>query len=191
MDTTVLGYPRIGGRRELKRATEAFWAGKLDPDGPAEAGAMARGTDGIAPLELTKWFATNHHYLVPEPGPGTALRLAGDKPVREYREARALGIETRPVLLGPLSFLLLAKPTEPGFDPLILLDLLLDGYVELLRALHDAGALWVQLDEPVLAADRSPADLEAAGIRIIQVDEPALRNLVAAARQVRQTVAGP
>jgi 5-methyltetrahydropteroyltriglutamate--homocysteine methyltransferase len=215
METTVLGYPRIGARRELKRATEAFWTDRdsaADLEGTAaglrrqtwemlrDAGltgipsntfslydhvldtavmvnaipgrfaaldglnayfAMARGTDGIAPLELTKWFDTNYHYLVPELGPGTDLRLASDKPLREYLEARSLGIETRPVLLGPVSFLLLSKPAEPGFQPLDLLDLLLDVYVRLLGDLHAAGARWVQLDEPVLAADRTAGDLEA------------------------------
>jgi len=215
METTVLGYPRIGGRRELKKATEAFWAGRTSADSLEETAAglrrqtwetlrdaglagipsntsslydhvldtavmvnavpgrfaglaglnayfaMARGADGIAPLEMTKWFDTNYHYLVPELGPGTDLRLVGDKPVREYLEARSLGIETRPVLLGPLSFLLLSKPAEPGFEPLILLELLLDAYGQLLGDLHAAGAGWVQLDEPVLAADRTPDDLEA------------------------------
>lgn len=66
----------------------------------------------MPPLEMTKWFDTNYHFLVPEVGPGTRLRLAGSKPLAEYAEARSLGIETRPVLLGPLSFLLLAKPAE-------------------------------------------------------------------------------
>ena len=215
METTVLGYPRIGGRRELKKATEAFWAGRetaaslqdtaaalrqqtwetlrdaglsgipsntfslydhvLDAavlvnavperfagrDGLDAYFAMARGAEGVAPLELTKWFDTNYHYLVPELGPGTALRLAGDKPLREYQEARALGIETRPVLLGPVSFLLLSKPAEPGFRPLNLLDPLLGVYGQLLEKLHEAGAGWVQLDEPVLAADRTGEELEA------------------------------
>jgi 5-methyltetrahydropteroyltriglutamate--homocysteine methyltransferase len=215
MDTTVLGYPRIGPRRELKKATEAYWAGRetrasLEETAAAlrrqaweclrDAGltsipsntfslydhvldtavlagavlgrfaslegldayfAMARGAEGIAPLELTKWFDTNYHYLVPELGPGTGLRLADDKPVREYREARDCGIETRPVLLGPVSFLLLAKPAEPGFRPLDLLDNLLGVYGELLGLLHAAGAEWVQLDEPTLAADRTVEELEA------------------------------
>lgn len=116
--------------------------------------AMARGTDGIAPLELTKWFDTNYHYLVLELGPDTAFGLAGDKPLREYREARSLGIQTRPELLGPLSRLVLSKPAESGFSPLELLDPLLDAYAELLGALHQAGAEFVQLDGPVLAADR-------------------------------------
>jgi 5-methyltetrahydropteroyltriglutamate--homocysteine methyltransferase len=217
METTVLGYPRIGDRRELKKATEAFWVGQVtqaDLAGTAaslrrqvwealrDAGltgipsntfslydhvldaavmvnavperfagldgldgldayfAMARGADGIAPLELTKWFDTNYHYLVPELGPAADLRLVGDKPLREYAEARSYGIQTRPVLLGPVSFLLLAKPAEPGFRPLILLDLLLDVYAQLLNGLHEAGAEWVQLDEPVLAADRTAGELE-------------------------------
>ena len=123
--------------------------------------AMARGTEGVPPLEMTKWFDTNYHYLVPEIGPGTRLRLAGGKPLAKYAEARSIGIETRPVLLGPLSFLLLAKPAQPGFQPLDLLDPLLDAYAELLRLLHQAGARWVQLDEPVLAADRTGSELAA------------------------------
>ncbi len=77
---------------------------------------------------------------MPELGPGTDLRLADDKPLYEYTEAWSLGVETRPVLLGPVSFLLLSKAAEPGFRPLILLDLLLDVYAKLLADLH-AG--WV------------------------------------------------
>ena len=127
---------------------------------------MARGAEGITALELTKWFDTNYHYLVPELEQATDLRLVGDKPVREYREARQLGIETRPVLLGPVSFLLLSKPVEPGFAPLDLLDPLLDAYEQLLGELHAAGAQWVQLDEPALAADRTPAELEALAPRL-------------------------
>jgi 5-methyltetrahydropteroyltriglutamate--homocysteine methyltransferase len=161
METTVLGYPRIGGRRELKKATEGYWAGRISAgelaasaaelrretwetlrDAGLSAGAggleqyftMARGADGVPPLEMTKWFDTNYHYyLVPELGPGTELRLAGDKPLREYAEAAALGIETRPVVLGPLSFLLLSKPSSTTFDVMELLDPLLDGYADLLR----------------------------------------------------------
>jgi 5-methyltetrahydropteroyltriglutamate--homocysteine methyltransferase len=215
METTVLGYPRIGGRRELKKATESWWAGRVSADELEEVAsglrhgtwatlrdagltaipsntfslydqvrdmavlfgavperfaglsgldayfAMARGSEGVPPLEMTKWFDTNYHYLVPELGPGTRLRLAGGKPLEEYAEARSLGFETRPVLLGPLSFLLLAKPAEPGFCPLDLLDPLLDAYAELLRKLGQAGARWVQLDEPVLAADRDVTELAA------------------------------
>jgi len=123
--------------------------------------AMAHGTHGVVPLERTRWFDTNYNYLVPEVGPGTDLRLAGEKPLLEYLQARSYGIETRPVLLGPLSFLLLSKPAEPGFSPLALLDPLLDAYGRLLEKLYVAGAQWVQLDEPVLAADRTGEELEA------------------------------
>jgi 5-methyltetrahydropteroyltriglutamate--homocysteine methyltransferase len=215
METTVLGYPRIGVGRELKKATEAFWAGLETRAGLTETAAtlrrqtwetlrnaglsgipsntfslydhvldtavlfnavperfagldgldayfaMARGTEGIVPLELTKWFDTNYHYLVPELGPGTQLRLAGDKPLLEYLQARSYGIETRPVLLGPLSFLLLSKSAEPGFEPLSLLDPLLDAYGQLLEKLHAAGTEWVQLDEPALAGDRTEEELAA------------------------------
>src|SRR5690606_17802644 len=109
----------------------------------------------VAPLEMTKWFDTNYHYLVPEIGPDTAFELAGPdgrKPVDEYLEAKRLGIETRPVVLGPFSFLRLAKPAVEGFDPLDRVDPLVEVYIALLAALADAGAAWVQLDEPVLAA---------------------------------------
>jgi 5-methyltetrahydropteroyltriglutamate--homocysteine methyltransferase len=123
--------------------------------------AMARGAEGIAPLELASWSGTNGHYLVPELGPDTDLRLADVKPVLEYLQARSYGIETRPVLLGPLSFLLLSRPAEPGFQPLALLGPLLDAYAQLLEKLHAAGAQWVQLDEPALAAGRTGAELAA------------------------------
>ncbi|WP_433330338.1 5-methyltetrahydropteroyltriglutamate--homocysteine S-methyltransferase [Spirillospora sp. CA-294931] len=219
--TTVLGYPRIGPGRELKRATEAYWAGKIDAgalldegarlrrsvwEGLRDAGlgqipsntfslydqvldtsvlvgavpgrfahlsgldayfAMARGARGVPPLEMTKWFDTNYHYLVPELGPDARFALAGAgdaKPVAEYLEARELGIETRPVLVGPLSYLLLAKPAPDapdGFEPLDLLDALVEVYAELLERLSGAGAQWVQLDEPALAGDRTPRELAA------------------------------
>jgi methionine synthase II (cobalamin-independent) len=123
--------------------------------------AMARGADGIAPLELTKWLNTDYCYLAPELGPETDLRLAGHKPLFEYLQARSYGVQTRPVLLGPLSFLLLAKPAAPGFSPLDLLDPLLDAYAQLLEKLQKAGAEWVQLDEPALAADRTGEELAA------------------------------
>ncbi|WP_018681282.1 5-methyltetrahydropteroyltriglutamate--homocysteine S-methyltransferase [Actinokineospora enzanensis] len=215
---TVLGYPRIGPRRELKRAVEKYWAGALDepalhaaaadlrarawrdlgyldsipgntfsfydhvldttvlfdaiPERYRRLGlspldtyfAMARGTADVAPLELTKWFDTNYHYLVPELTLDTHFTLAGDKPLADYREARALGVTTRPVLLGPVTFLLLAKPA-PGspdeFRTLDLLDDLLDAYADLLARLAEAGVDWVQLDEPAFVTDRSANDLAA------------------------------
>ncbi|MER5426864.1 5-methyltetrahydropteroyltriglutamate--homocysteine S-methyltransferase [Streptosporangium roseum] len=213
--TTVLGYPRIGPDRELKKAVEAYWAGRLDAAGLDRTGrelrertwselrdtgltdipsntfsfydqmldtsvmvgavparfaeldgldryfAMARGAQGIAPLEMTKWFDTNYHYLVPEVGPQTRFRLTWDKPLAEYGQARELGIETRPVLVGPLTYLLLAKSPDAAFAPLRLLDDLLDVYAELLERLATAGVTEVQLDEPALAADRSAEELKA------------------------------
>ncbi len=118
--------------------------------------AMARGLqrDGVDlhALEMTKWFDTNYHYLVPELQQGQAFALRDNKPLAEYREAEALGIQTRPVLLGPVSFLLLSKTTD-GSNPLGLLDNLLPAYVQLLAELKQAGVDWVQLDEPVLVQD--------------------------------------
>ncbi|MFJ3219954.1 5-methyltetrahydropteroyltriglutamate--homocysteine S-methyltransferase [Kitasatospora sp. NPDC086801] len=127
--------------------------------------AMARGTQEVAPLEMTKWFDTNYHYLVPELGPDTVFTANPDKAVGEFREALALGHEARPVLVGPLTYLLLAKPA-PGvaedFQPITLLDRLLPVYAQLLADLKAAGAQWVQLDEPALVQDRTPAELNAA-----------------------------
>jgi 5-methyltetrahydropteroyltriglutamate--homocysteine methyltransferase len=215
MATSVnLGMPRIGPRRELKRAVERYWAGDLDAAGLAraaserradawrtqrEAGiagipsndfslydqmldtcclvgavpdrfgwqgdtvdldpyfAMARGgeRDGTAvpPLEMTKWFDTNYHYLVPELGPDSEFGLASTKPVDELTEALDLGIATRPVLVGPVTFLLLSAGARPGFSPLDLLDRLLPVYERVLADLAAAGADWVQLDEPCLVTD--------------------------------------
>ena len=129
--------------------------------------AMARGTalsGGPAgpALEMTKWFDTNYHYLVPELHPQQTFRLASTKPFDEFNEARALGIETVPVLLGPISFLLLGKArTESGeeFDQLSLLPALLPVYEAVLRQLESLGARWVQFDEPVLAIDLGAAEL--------------------------------
>ncbi|MFN8638124.1 MAG: 5-methyltetrahydropteroyltriglutamate--homocysteine S-methyltransferase [Dehalococcoidia bacterium] len=221
----VVGYPRIGTRRELKRATESYWDGDVSReqlletartlrleawtrmrdagialipsntfsfydqvldttamvgavparyDQPADRDvdldtyfAMGRGaqTDGldVTAMEMTKWFDTNYHYIVPELGPETTFRLASRKPLDEYLEARAAGIETVPVLIGPLTYLLVGKSPDHAhdFDRLSLLPALLPVYIEMLTALRDAGARWVQFDEPVLVQDRTPAELEA------------------------------
>ncbi|WP_327111935.1 5-methyltetrahydropteroyltriglutamate--homocysteine S-methyltransferase [Streptomyces sp. NBC_01341] len=126
--------------------------------------AMARGTQDVAPLEMTKWFDTNYHYLVPELGPGTVFAADSTRQVAELTEAVALGLTARPVLVGPVTYLLLAK-AAPGvaedFDPLTLLDRLLPVYAEVLADLRAAGAGWVQLDEPALVQDRSRAELGA------------------------------
>ncbi|TDD67221.1 5-methyltetrahydropteroyltriglutamate--homocysteine S-methyltransferase [Jiangella aurantiaca] len=217
---TVPGYPRIGPDRELKRALEAYWAGRsgrdeldaaarterertwrrlaalgldsvpsntfslydqvldavvlagavpprfasLGLDGLGIYFAMARGTGGVAPLELTKWFDTNYHYLVPEIGPATRFHLDATKPVQEYREALALGIETRPVLLGPASLLLLSKPADGapgGFAPLDRLDDLVAVYELLLTTLAAEGVAWVQMDEPAYVAERTGDEVDA------------------------------
>ncbi|MCS6855962.1 MAG: 5-methyltetrahydropteroyltriglutamate--homocysteine S-methyltransferase, partial [Elioraea sp.] len=122
--------------------------------------ALARGLqDGrhdLRPLELTKWFDTNYHYLVPELSPTQDFVLDPREPLERLAEARAAGFKARPVLLGPVSFLSLAKTTD-GSDPLALLDRLLPCYLELLKALAAAGASWVQLDEPLLATDLDEA----------------------------------
>ncbi|WP_338486100.1 5-methyltetrahydropteroyltriglutamate--homocysteine S-methyltransferase [Streptomyces sp. SCSIO 75703] len=220
---TVYGYPRQGPNRELKKAVEGYWKGRVGADALhataaalrrdnrrrlAEAGihevptgdfsyydhvldttvmvgavperhraavaadpldgyfAMARGTQEVAPLEMTKWFDTNYHYLVPELGPDTVFTADSSRQVAEVREALAQGLAPRPVLVGPVTYLLLAKPAPgvaEGFDPLTLLDRLLPVYAEVLADLRAAGAAWAQLDEPALVQDRTPAELNAAG----------------------------
>src|SRR3989442_1626754 len=127
--------------------------------------AMARGSQGkgrdVVAMEMTKWFDTNYHYIVPELEPGQTFRLASTKPLDELREAQALGVAAKPVLIGPVTFLLLGKSRAPGFDRLSLLDALLPVYAEVLGALAAQGAPWIQLDEPMLALDRTRAELEA------------------------------
>lgn len=108
---------------------------------------------GARAMEMTKWFDTNYHYIVPEFEAGQHFRLTSVKPVDEFLEARALGIQSRPVLLGPLSFLFLGKSKSSGRRVLSLLGQLLPVYVEIINRLEQAGADWVQLDEPILALD--------------------------------------
>ncbi len=209
---TILAYPRIGRGRELKRALEGRWAGRiteaeliqaandlrkenlarlvelgLNPSDasladapslydhvldatillgaipPRFAGregldlyfALARGDDKVGPEEMTKWFDTNYHYLVPEIGPDTPLRFADDTITRRFTDAREWGYVTRPVLVGPVTYLALAKadPATPDFDPLTRIDEAVAAYEEALASLHAAGAPWVQLDEPALTSD--------------------------------------
>jgi 5-methyltetrahydropteroyltriglutamate--homocysteine methyltransferase len=127
--------------------------------------AMARGRQGdgidVTAMEMTKWFDSNYHYIVPELRKGMRFRFASRKPLDEYEESKKLGIETKPVLIGPLSFLLLGKCDDEAFDRLELLDDLVDVYAEVLRELGSLGAEWVQIDEPVLVEDRTGAELEA------------------------------
>ncbi|MFD4291656.1 5-methyltetrahydropteroyltriglutamate--homocysteine S-methyltransferase [Rhodococcus sp. NPDC058532] len=214
---TVLGSPRIGPRRELKRAIESYWAGRLDRAGLDEVArtlraqtwtgllaagidsvpvntfsyydqvldtaamlgalpervrgiadpldryfAAARGTADVAPLEMTKWFDTNYHYLVPEIGPGTTFELDASKVLGELDEAIAEGVPARPVVIGPVTFLLLSKGVDGADGLLGRIDDLLPLYEDLLGRLAAAGAGWVQLDEPSLVQDRTDAEIETA-----------------------------
>jgi 5-methyltetrahydropteroyltriglutamate--homocysteine methyltransferase len=131
--------------------------------------AMARGRQeadaDVTAMEMTKWFDTNYHYIVPELGPQTRFALSSSKPFDEHAEARAeLGLDTVPVLLGPVSFLLLAKAADgvgEDFDRLSLLEPLVAVYGEVIERLAEQGASWVQLDEPCFAEDRTERELDA------------------------------
>ena len=114
--------------------------------------ACARGTDAAPAMEMTKWFDTNYHYIVPEFTPGQRFALSSAKIIDDYREAKALGIDTRPVLLGPVTFLSLGK-AKGDFSPLDLIDDVLPVYAEILATLRAIGADWVQIDEPVFVLD--------------------------------------
>ncbi|OUM45177.1 5-methyltetrahydropteroyltriglutamate--homocysteine S-methyltransferase [Arthrobacter sedimenti] len=217
---TILGYPRIGPGRELKKAVEAYWAGRLDEaglqsaadqlqdrtvarlvelgldrgdssipadfalydqvlDATAALGALparfadlvnedgsvdtagyftlARGDGDRAPLELTKWFDTNYHFLVPEIGPGTTFASVAHRLTATIRRQRERGAVLRPVLVGPVTYLLLAKAEDgapAGFDPLTRINDAVAAYAGILASLAEAGAEWVQLDEPGLVGDR-------------------------------------
>lgn len=121
---------------------------------------LARGGDGIAALEMTKWFDTNYHYLVPELAANSVFRADPRKPVEEYREALAQGVRTRPVLVGPVTFLRLAKATD-GSDLVQLVPALVRTYVEVLIALAECGVRDIQIDEPILVTDLEPVWQEA------------------------------
>jgi 5-methyltetrahydropteroyltriglutamate--homocysteine methyltransferase len=246
---TSLGFPRIGDRRALKTALEAFWAGRTDeaallgeaarlraahwdrqrrlgishvpsgdfalydhvldtacmlgaiPPGYGWSGgpvslatsfALARGSRGteaeaaagIAPglpaLEMTKWFDTNYHYLVPVLAPGQRFTLTGNHPRAAFEEALARGVRTRPVILGPVTFLKLAKSAD-GSDTLGHLDALLPVYAGILAGLAEAGAHWVQIDEPCLALDLSDAERDALirSYAVLREAAPGLELLVA------------
>jgi 5-methyltetrahydropteroyltriglutamate--homocysteine methyltransferase len=238
--THSLGYPRIGAKRELKKAVEGFWKGTIDEAALLKVGAelrsanwrtqrdagidlvpsndfsfydqvldtsflvgnvparfrggdvlksyfaTARGSEGTCcgggaqASELTKWFDTNYHYIVPEFDVATTFSLGWTKPFDEFSEALAQGIRTKPVLLGPLSYLYLGKGPE-GFDRLDLLEKLLPVYAEVLERLRKLGAQWVQLDEPILALDL-PVDWQAAFVtayRKLGAAAPGLKKILA------------
>lgn len=205
-----LGFPRIGRRRELKKAVEAYWRGEVSADAlrdtgrdlrkrhwalQAEAGVdvipsndfsfydqmldmsvalgavperfgwqpgtvgldtyfdMARGHGDVPAMEMTKWFDTNYHYLVPELRAGQTFSLASTHIVDAYEEAFAEGYRTRPVIIGPVTWLMLGKCKSGDIEPLDLLGRVLPVYRDILGRLARAGADWVQIDEPVLATD--------------------------------------
>jgi 5-methyltetrahydropteroyltriglutamate--homocysteine methyltransferase len=145
-----------------------------------DAGTLdANHAQGAAALEMTKWFDTNYHYLVPEFDSQTSFRLATDKPIKEFREALALGILSKPVLIGPVTFLRLGKHHD-GLSPLQLLDRLLPVYCEVLALLAAEGAEWVQFDEPIFALDLSEFERSAllSAYSLLRARVPQLRLLV-------------
>ena len=222
-----LGYPRVGANRELKKASEQYWAGKTSREDlfavarkireqnwvlQQQAGidlipcndfsfydqvldtslmlgvipkrynevltqnssnkeidlyfAMARGyqKDGldVTAMEMTKWFDTNYHYIVPEFKANQQFRVFSEKVFDEFNLAKQItGIIPKPVLIGPVSYLLLGKEKEAGFEKIDLIKKLVPVYVEILRRLKEQGAVWVQLDEPFLALDLSEKEKRA------------------------------
>ncbi|KAG8918662.1 methionine-synthesizing 5- methyltetrahydropteroyltriglutamate--homocysteine methyltransferase, partial [Tulasnella sp. 417] len=220
----VLGFPRIGPKREIKFAVESYWANKSSAEDLQKVAAeirkqswtnvkskgvdyvprqvtrscaqfslydhvldhsaafnvipsryqnlglsaldvyfaMGRGrqADGVdvPASEMKKWFDSNYHFVVPEFSGATDFKLVYNKALNEYKEAKAAGINTRPVVLGPVSFLVLGKPSrsaQAGFQPISLLPKLIPLYEQLLKELKDAGADWVQVDEPILVLDKA------------------------------------
>ena len=126
-----------------------------DLDGTDEEGA------GAQAMEMTKWFDTNYHYIVPEFDADTSFSLSSTAPIDAYTEAKEMGVETRPVLIGPVTFLLLGKAQDDDLEVLDLLDDLLPVYREVLDELADAGCEAVQMDEPVLVLDLDDAERDA------------------------------
>ena len=117
-----------------------------------------KGGVDVPALEMVKWFDSNYHYVKPTLQDNQTFSLAKDpKPVREFLEAKEAGIQTRPVLVGPVTFLALGKADRgSSVDPITLIDKLVPVYVELLKALKAAGAESVQIDEPILVFDLKP-----------------------------------
>jgi len=157
LDTSVMvgAIPDLYGWKGGPVALTTYFAmarGAQNQDQGADCGHAHHG-HGAAAQEMTKWFDTNYHYMVPEFHEDQTFTLSSRKPIEEYQEARSLGYQTRPVLVGPVTFLKLGKSAGAGFDPLSLLDRLLPVYIEVLRELARRGAEWVQLDEPCLVLD--------------------------------------
>ncbi|CAK8533013.1 unnamed protein product [Lathyrus sativus] len=221
MASHIVGYPRMGPKRELKFALESFWDKKSSAEDlekvaadlrasiwkqMASAGikyipsntfayydqvlnttamlgavpprygwtggeigfdtyfSMGRGNASVPAMEMTKWFDTNYHFIVPELGPDMKFTYASHKAVNEYKEAKALGVDTVPVLVGPVTYLLLSKAAngvDPSFDLLTLLPKVIAVYKEVVEDLKAAGASWIQFDEPTLVLDLEPHQLHA------------------------------
>ena len=226
MLTQNLGYPRIGGQRQLKKACEQYWAGKINLDELREVAntireenwqtqlnagidlipcndysfydqvldmslllgvvperyapvlaingnnetdlyfAMARGyqKDGldITAMEMTKWLDTNYHYIVPEFTAKQQFKIYSEKVFNEYNAGKlTLGDKAKPVLVGPVSYLLSGKEKEQGFERIELIKHLVPVYVDIINRLKQQGATWIQLDEPYLALDLSKKEKEA------------------------------
>jgi 5-methyltetrahydropteroyltriglutamate--homocysteine methyltransferase len=156
LDTSVMigAIPEAYGWQGQKVPLDIYFAMARGAQGgePQDCG-HAHHSVGAPAQEMTKWFDTNYHYMVPELGADQTFTLSSLKPLDEFLEAKALGYTTRPVLLGPVTYLKLAKSKQPGFEPLSLLPGLLPVYIEILRRLAANGAEWVQIDEPCLVLD--------------------------------------
>ena len=248
---TIVGYPRVGRFRELKKAQEAFWKGKatlqelqdtaadvqrtyfervtaaglkadnysipatfsyydqvldvvrlftLVPERLAEAKdarglldlpgyfALARGTETLPPLEMTKWFDTNYHYLVPEIGAGTEIKLNLEAIDEQLEVAKQAGVKVRPQLVGPLTLLLGAKAEQGSaedFAPIDRLDEFVAAYAQVLEQLAERGIEWVQLDEPGLTVDRAD------NAKVAQLAERTYRALAAGEKRPQILVTSP
>jgi 5-methyltetrahydropteroyltriglutamate--homocysteine S-methyltransferase len=248
---TIVGYPRVGRFRELKKAQEAFWKGKatlqelqdtaadvqrtyfervtaaglkadnysipatfsyydqvldvvrlftLVPERLAEAKdarglldlpgyfALARGTETLPPLEMTKWFDTNYHYLVPEIGASTEIKLNLEAIDEQLEVAKQAGVKVRPQLVGPLTLLLGAKAEQGSaedFAPIDRLDEFVAAYAQVLEQLAERGIEWVQLDEPGLTVDRAD------NAKVAQLAERTYRALAAGEKRPQILVTSP
>lgn len=245
MQTNILGYPRIGSNRELKKACEQYWSGKLTLEELVKAGstirqqnwqlqkkagidlipsndfsfydqvldmslavgaiperyqtiasnksnseldlyfAMARGYQknglDITAMEMTKWFDTNYHYIVPEFKKNQQFNFFSTKIVNEFSEAKNAGVLTKPVIIGPVTYLLLGKEKESGFDKLDLIKNILPVYIQIIRKLVALDVKWIQFDEPFLALDLSNKAKEAYNYVYAEIKKefPELKIIVA------------
>lgn len=248
---TIVGYPRVGRFRELKKAQEAFWKGMatlqelqdtaadvqrtyfervtaaglkadnysipatfsyydqvldvvrlftLVPERLAEAKdarglldlpgyfALARGTETLPPLEMTKWFDTNYHYLVPEIGAGTEIKLNLEAIDEQLEVAKQAGVKVRPQIVGPLTLLLGAKAEQGSaedFSPIDRLDEFVAAYAQVLEQLAERGVEWVQLDEPGLTVDRAD------NAKVAELAERTYRALAAGEKRPQILVTSP